>query len=232
VLEIRWFIEYHVPTVDWLDSSAQRARSDSLEETPLVAARKKNDSDAETISLQQEDDTEGKHAAEKSSEEPPQKVFIIQVGAFRSLAAAMNLMKGLREKGYDVYLDGRILPNLGLMHRVRIRGYASAAAARADAERLNKEEGLDSIVITSAQGARSDSLQARKVTVAQRKSLYNKKVRRKRGVPLSNQARNYPTWDISFRWGHFVIHPMLRNYRSDLRKKVMMPTWIFEPCRM
>jgi cell division septation protein DedD len=100
-------------TVDWLDSSAQRARSDSLEETPLVAARKKNDSDAETISLQQEDDTEGKNAAEKSSEEPPQKVFIIQVGAFRSLAAAMNLMKGLREKGYDVYLDGRILPNLG-----------------------------------------------------------------------------------------------------------------------
>jgi hypothetical protein len=46
------------------------------------------------------------------------------------------------------YLGYIILPNVGLMHRVRIRGYASAAAARADAERLNKEEGLDSIVLT------------------------------------------------------------------------------------
>ena len=78
---------------------------------------------------------------------PPQKSFVIQVGAFGRLAGAESIQKRLQEKGYDSYLDARTLPEIGLVHRVRIRGYASIAAAKVDMERLRKEEGLKSFVL-------------------------------------------------------------------------------------
>ena len=73
--------------------------------------------------------------------------FVIQVGAFRRRARAENLHKALKDKGYDAYLEKHTLPEFGLFHRVRIRGYANLAAARAEMESLHKEEGLDSIIL-------------------------------------------------------------------------------------
>jgi len=68
---------------------------------------------------------------------------VIQVGAFRERANAELLLRKLGEKGYDAYLDARILKNLGFLYRVRLRGYTSERAARTAIGRLEKEVGLN-----------------------------------------------------------------------------------------
>jgi len=82
------------------------------------------------------------------SEAAPQEVIVIQAGTFRSLANAESLKHRLSEKGYDVYLDTKTLPRLGLVHLVRIRGYNNMEEAKADNERLQREEKIDSLIIT------------------------------------------------------------------------------------
>ncbi len=120
---------------------------DGLQETAVASVQESMDSLAKDDYLKQEDTSEGKHAVEDVSVSSDDRGFVIQVGAFRRRARAENLQKALKDKGYDAYLEKHTLPEFGLFHRVRIRGYASLAAARAEMERLHKEEGLDSIIL-------------------------------------------------------------------------------------
>jgi type II secretory pathway predicted ATPase ExeA/cell division protein FtsN len=71
---------------------------------------------------------------------------VIQVGSFREGATAERLVRLLKAKGYDVYLEIRTLKNLGLFHRVRVRGYASVAAARTEIPRLRKQGFNDAFI--------------------------------------------------------------------------------------
>ncbi len=68
---------------------------------------------------------------------------VIQVGAFRKKANAEPLLRELKKKGYDTYLEARIVKNFGFLYLVRLRGYASESAARTVIDRLEKEEGLN-----------------------------------------------------------------------------------------
>ena len=120
---------------------------DGLQETAVASVKEQMDSLAKDDYLKQEDISEGKHAVEDVSVSSDNRGFVIQVGAFRRRARAENLQKALKDKGYDAYLEKHTLPEFGLFHRVRIRGYANLAAARAEMERLHKEEGLDSIIL-------------------------------------------------------------------------------------
>jgi cell division septation protein DedD len=120
---------------------------DGLQETAVASVQEQMDSLAKDDYLKQEDISEGKHAVEDVSVSSDNRGFVIQVGAFRRRARAENLQKALKDKGYDAYLEKHTLPEFGLFHRVRIRGYANLAAARAEMERLHKEEGLDSIIL-------------------------------------------------------------------------------------
>ena len=120
---------------------------DGLQETAVASVQEQMDSLAKDDYLKQEDISEGKHAVEDVSVSSDNRGFVIQVGAFRRRARAENLQKALKDKGYDAYLEKHTLPEFGLFHRVRIRGYANLAAARAEMERLHKEEGLDSFIL-------------------------------------------------------------------------------------
>jgi cell division protein FtsN len=120
---------------------------DGLQETAVASVQESMDSLAKDDYLKQEDTSEGKHAVEDVSVSSDDRGFVIQVGAFRRRARAENLQKALKDKGYDAYLEKHTLPEFELFHRVRIWGYASLAAARAEMERLHKEEGLDSIIL-------------------------------------------------------------------------------------
>jgi cell division septation protein DedD len=121
---------------------------DGLQEPAAASVQEPMESLAKDDNLKQEDTSEGKHAVEHVSVSSDNMGFVIQVGAFRTIARAENLQKALQDKGYDAYLEKHTLPEFGLFHRVRIRGYANLAAARAEMERLHKEEGLDSIILT------------------------------------------------------------------------------------
>jgi cell division septation protein DedD len=120
---------------------------DRLQKTVVDNVQEPMDSFATDDYLKQKNTSEAKHAAEDVNVSLDNRGFVIQVGAFRRIARAENLQKALKDKGYDAYLEKRTLPESGLFHRVRIRGYASLAAARAEMERLHKEEGLDSVIL-------------------------------------------------------------------------------------
>lgn len=88
---------------------------------------------------------------------------VIQVGAYRKKANAELLLRELEEKGYDAYLDKRIVQNLGLLYQVRLRGYASESAAGTAMAQLRKQEGLnDSFTLTvdgAGRGSQAPALQ-------------------------------------------------------------------------
>jgi cell division septation protein DedD len=73
---------------------------------------------------------------------------VIQVGAFRVRATAEQLIRQLREKGYDPYLEIQTLQDLGLIHRVRLSGYGSVAGARTAMVRL-QDQGFDDVFVVS-----------------------------------------------------------------------------------
>lgn len=73
---------------------------------------------------------------------------VIQMGAFRVRATAELLIRRLRKKGYEPYLEIRKLEDLGLVHRVRLSGYGSVAGARAAMARL-QDQGFDDVFVLS-----------------------------------------------------------------------------------
>jgi cell division septation protein DedD len=117
---------------------------------------------AETFSLQQGLYHKGTsavvHMPEPKLETPRAGRVVIQVGAFREKAEAELLLRTLGEKGYNGYLDAGIVKNLGLLYRVRLRGYASERAARAAIGRLEKEEGLKGSFVLTVDGGGGRSL--------------------------------------------------------------------------
>ncbi|MGD8757785.1 MAG: AAA family ATPase [Deltaproteobacteria bacterium] len=71
---------------------------------------------------------------------------VIQVGAFRVKMTAERLIRRLRDKGHNPYLEIRTLHDLGLIHRVRLSGYDSVAGARRAMASL-KAQGFDDVFV-------------------------------------------------------------------------------------
>jgi cell division septation protein DedD len=125
------------------------AKRDGSQKTAVASVQELMDSVARDEHLKQKNTSKGNYGVEDFSLSSDNKGFVIQVGAFRRIARAETLQKALKDKGYDAYLEKRNLPEFGLFHRVRIRGYTSLAAAKEEMERLHKEEGFDAIIIKS-----------------------------------------------------------------------------------
>lgn len=120
---------------------------DGLQGTVVASVQEAMNITPENDYVKQKNESKDNYAVEGSISRSRNKGFVIQVGAFRSLAGAEKFQKKLQDKGYDAYLETRVLPDHGLIHRVRIRGYTSLVDARAEMERLNEEEGLDSFAL-------------------------------------------------------------------------------------
>lgn len=70
----------------------------------------------------------------------------IQIGAFGQELPAKNLMEKLQEMGFDAYLQTQVLENLGLVYRVRVKGYTGLSEARTVIAQL-KEQGFNDVFI-------------------------------------------------------------------------------------
>ena len=136
------------PAQEGMRMSLHVTERDGLKGTVVASVQEATNSTPENDYVKQKNESKGNYAVEGSISRSHNRGFVIQVGAFRSLARAEKFQKELQDKGYDAYLETHALPEHGLIHRVRIRGYMSLVDARAEMERLHKEEGLDSIVLT------------------------------------------------------------------------------------
>ena len=120
---------------------------------PMASAQEKRDIKlTQAPSLKQQPDNKTAHMAVpapdlKAKVSKAGKV-VIQIGAFRQTAKAERLMKRLQEKGYDAYVEERILKNWGLLYLVRLQGYTSVSAAETEMARL-KKQGLHDAFIAS-----------------------------------------------------------------------------------
>lgn len=72
---------------------------------------------------------------------------IIQLGAFRKKKTADGMMKRLREKGYEPYMEARNTKNKSLYYRVRLGGYTSNAEAGKARAQLARQGFRDSFII-------------------------------------------------------------------------------------
>ncbi len=93
--------------------------------------------------LYEEAPSAGPSMPEPKADPSTAEKVVIQVGAFREKANAEPLLRELKKKGYDTYLEARIVKKFGFLYLVRLRGYASESAARTVIDRLEKEEGLN-----------------------------------------------------------------------------------------
>lgn len=74
---------------------------------------------------------------------------MIRAGAFRVKATAECLVRRLRDKGYHPYLEViRTVQHLGLIHRVRLRGYGSVASEKTAMARLQNQGFQDAFVMS------------------------------------------------------------------------------------
>jgi hypothetical protein len=135
------------PAQEGMRMSLHVTERDGLKGTVVASVQEATNSTPENDYVKQKNESKGNYAVEGSISRSHNRGFVIQVGAFRSLARAEKFQKELQDKGYDAYLETHALPEHGLIHRVRIRGYMSLVDARAEMERLHKEEGLDSIAL-------------------------------------------------------------------------------------
>lgn len=127
--------------------SLDGSERDGLRGTVVASVQEAMNSAPKNGHVKQKNESKGNYAVGSSITRSRKRSFVIQVGAFRSVARAEKLQKRLQDKGYDVYLETHALPDLGLIHRVRIRGYMSLGDAREEMERLHEEEGLDSFAL-------------------------------------------------------------------------------------
>ena len=135
------------PAQESMRVSLHIPEKDSLQGTAVASVQEAMNSTAENDYVKQKNESKGNYAVEGSISRSHNRGFVIQVGAFRSLARAEKFQKELQDKGYDAYLETHALPDHGLINRVRIRGYMSLVDARAEMDRLLKEERLDSIAL-------------------------------------------------------------------------------------
>jgi len=72
-------------------------------------------------------------------ETPKMGELSIQLGAFREESSAHDVMRKLQEIGYNPRLDTKTMKNQALIHRVRLKGYASRIEAGAIVVQLKKQ---------------------------------------------------------------------------------------------
>lgn len=75
-----------------------------------------------------------------------ERVYCVQVGAFREKAQAEALEGKLRKKGYSVYLVEEGAGNKGVFYRVRIGRYKNKKDAESLSLKIRKREGMQSFV--------------------------------------------------------------------------------------
>ena len=65
------------------------------------------------------------HVRESHTDHKQAGYLVIQLAAFRNKIKADDLMKKLREKGYEPYMDAKNVKNTEPYYRVRLRGYTT-----------------------------------------------------------------------------------------------------------
>jgi Flp pilus assembly protein TadD len=71
-----------------------------------------------------------------------QPIYVVQLGTFTKKGNAERLIQRLKEKGYSPLMKDYELPDLGIVHAVRLEPVASLVQARTLKKRIEKEEGV------------------------------------------------------------------------------------------
>jgi cell division protein FtsN len=78
---------------------------------------------------------------------PGEQFYIVQVGSFRKVDQAYHLQDQLVKKGYEARIGLSMVEGKGAWYRVRVGRYADRGSADETAQRLQKRENIDSLVM-------------------------------------------------------------------------------------
>ena len=87
------------------------------------------------------------HVRESNTDHKQAGHMVIQLGAFRNKITADGLVKRLREKGYEPYMEAKNVKNTEPYYRVRLRGYTTVVQARKGRTQLAKKGFRDSFIV-------------------------------------------------------------------------------------
>ena len=87
------------------------------------------------------------HVRESNTDHKQAGYLVIQLAAFRNKIKADDLMKRLREKGYEPYMEAKNVKNTEPYCRVRLRGYTTMVQARKERTQLAKQGFRDSFIV-------------------------------------------------------------------------------------
>jgi len=87
------------------------------------------------------------HVRDPNTDHKQARYLVIQLAAFRNKKKADDLMKKLREKGYEPYMEAKKVKNTELYYRVRLRGYTTMAQVRKERTQLLKQGFRDSFIV-------------------------------------------------------------------------------------
>ena len=76
-----------------------------------------------------------------------QKIFVVQVGAFKKEKNALALMERLNKKGYKVFLSPQKHPALGVVYHVCLDPVKSQVEAQKLIKKLSESEGMKNIFV-------------------------------------------------------------------------------------
>lgn len=81
------------------------------------------------------------------TDEPPKKIYTIQVGAMKDKALADEMASKLKKNKYSAYVVSLESPGKGLLYKVRLGTFPSKEDAREEAAKIKNNEGLPATVV-------------------------------------------------------------------------------------
>lgn len=88
-----------------------------------------------------------REATVASANAPEERFYSVQVGSFRRVEQAYRLQDQLIKKGYQARIGLSIVEGKGAWYRVRVGRYADRGSANKTAQRLQKKENIDVLVM-------------------------------------------------------------------------------------
>lgn len=76
----------------------------------------------------------------------PNKIYTVQVGAYKEIDVAETVMNKLKKRGYSAYILAKEIPKEGKVYKVRIGEFPSRDRAEEQAKRIKSKEKMEAFV--------------------------------------------------------------------------------------
>lgn len=124
------------------ESEGQKPKKRDLTFYRTLTTKKKQ----ATVGLEPDREKRNKTNGPTEKSENPNKIYTVQVGAYKEMAVAEKVRNKLKIKGYPAYIVEKEIPQEGTIYKVRVGELPNRDKAEEIAKRINEKEGMPTFV--------------------------------------------------------------------------------------